>query len=243
MKRKTSYIINLGLLLLTAAGFLFAKETLPYQLLLSAGLFGLSGSLTNSLAIHMLFEKIPLVYGSGIIALNFCEIKDDLEALMIREFFNSKQIERFISLEAVELDVSQLTKWFDFEQFFTKFRGGLEESFKGNPLAMMAMPLLEANRQKIIAAIRGAVASELGNPELKEQIKNLLGHQLEDTQSFEQRIRFLIRSRLNELSPQMVKEIILHMMESRLIWLVIWGAVIGALMGLAAALFRYYLLP
>ena len=87
MKKKTSYMINLALLLLTAAGFLFAKETLPYQFLLSAGLFGLSGSLTNSLAIHMLFEKIPLVYGSGIIALNFREIKDDLEALMIREFF------------------------------------------------------------------------------------------------------------------------------------------------------------
>ena len=243
MKKKTSYWINLALLLLTAAGFLFAKETLPYQLLLSAGLFGLSGSLTNSLAIHMLFEKIPLIYGSGIIALNFREIKDDLEALMIREFFNSQQIERFLSLEAAELDFAQLSDLFDFEQFFARFRNGLEASFQGNPLAMMAMPLLDANRHKIIKAIRGAVAAELGNTDLKDQIKKRLGSQLENTQSFEQKIRFLIRGRLDELNPQMVKEIIQHMMESRLIWLVIWGAVIGAVMGLAAALVRYYLLP
>ena len=33
------------------------------DLLLSAGLFSLSGALTNWLAIHMLFERVPLLYG------------------------------------------------------------------------------------------------------------------------------------------------------------------------------------
>ena len=38
-------------------------------------LFGLSGALTNWLAIHMLFEKVPGLYGSGIIPLRFNSLK------------------------------------------------------------------------------------------------------------------------------------------------------------------------
>ncbi|MCR4292049.1 MAG: DUF445 domain-containing protein, partial [Candidatus Kuenenia sp.] len=36
-----------------------------------ASLFALSGALTNWVAIHMLFEKVPGLYGSGIITLRF----------------------------------------------------------------------------------------------------------------------------------------------------------------------------
>ena len=47
-----------------------------YQnILFSIGLFSLSGGLTNWLAIYMLFEKIPFVYGSGIIPNKFEIIK------------------------------------------------------------------------------------------------------------------------------------------------------------------------
>ena len=44
-----------------------------------AGLFALSGGLTNWLAIHMLFEKVPLLYGSGVIPLKFEEIKEGIK--------------------------------------------------------------------------------------------------------------------------------------------------------------------
>ena len=53
-----------------------------------AGLFALSGGLTNWLAIHMLFEKIPLLYGSGVIPNRFQEFKDGLKELIMREFFH-----------------------------------------------------------------------------------------------------------------------------------------------------------
>ena len=45
------------------------------NLILITGLFALSGSVTNWLAIHMIFEKIPFLYGSGIIQIHFEEIK------------------------------------------------------------------------------------------------------------------------------------------------------------------------
>ena len=54
------------------AGYLILDST---QILFMTGLFALSGSITNWLAIHMLFEKVPLLYGSGIIPNKFEEFK------------------------------------------------------------------------------------------------------------------------------------------------------------------------
>ena len=55
-----------------------------------AGLFGLSGGLTNWLAIHMLFEKVPLLFGSGVIPLRFKEFKEGIKNLIMHEFFQQK---------------------------------------------------------------------------------------------------------------------------------------------------------
>ncbi len=243
MKKSTSYYINFALLLCVGLAFLFDSEALLHQILFSVGLFGLSGSLTNSLAIHMLFERIPLVYGSGIIALNFEEIKHDLEELMIIQFFNREQIERFLAEElgAGEIDLAKLGELIDLNLLFDKFKRALAKNFEGNPLALMALPLLDANRMKIIEAMAKAITEELANPLLQDKLKGLLGQSLPPHETFEQRVRSLIQGRLAELSPYMVKEIIQHMMESKLIWLVIWGALMGALLGLFSSVLRFYL--
>ena len=59
-----SFVTNLSAFILTIIG-IFS----PYysEQILTVGLFALSGSITNWLAVHMLFEKVPLLYGSGII--------------------------------------------------------------------------------------------------------------------------------------------------------------------------------
>ena len=54
-----------------------------------AGLFALSGGLTNWLAIHMLFEKVPLLYGSGVIPNRFEDFKNGIKNLIMNEFFSS----------------------------------------------------------------------------------------------------------------------------------------------------------
>ena len=48
-----------------------------------AGLFALSGGLTNWLAIYMLFEKVPLLYGSGVIPNRFEEFKSGIKNLIM----------------------------------------------------------------------------------------------------------------------------------------------------------------
>ena len=48
------------------------------------------------------------------------------------------------------------------------------------------------------------------------------------------RVSQIVTKRLDELTPEMVKEIVQHMIRRHLGWLVIWGGVFGALIGLLA---------
>ena len=54
------------------------------DIILMTGLFALSGGMTNWLAVHMLFEKVPLLYGSGIIPNRFEEFKGGIKNLIIQ---------------------------------------------------------------------------------------------------------------------------------------------------------------
>ena len=61
-----SLVTNLVAAILVLLGFLLDNE-----IVLSVGLFALSGAVTNWVAIHMLFEKVPFLYGSGVITIKF----------------------------------------------------------------------------------------------------------------------------------------------------------------------------
>lgn len=42
---------------------------------MSFGLFGLAGGVTNWVAVYMLFEKVPYLFGSGVIPVRYVEIR------------------------------------------------------------------------------------------------------------------------------------------------------------------------
>ena len=63
-----SMITNLIALVTVLAGYLGEQP-----IVFTMGLFALSGAITNWLAVHMLFEKVPLLYGSGVIPARFEE--------------------------------------------------------------------------------------------------------------------------------------------------------------------------
>ncbi len=64
------------------------------SVVLSTGLFALSGALTNWLAVHMLFERVPGLYGSGVIALRFEDLKRGIIDLVREELFGKDKVER-----------------------------------------------------------------------------------------------------------------------------------------------------
>ena len=75
-----SFVTNLIAASITLVGYLNSS-----MLLLSIGLFALSGALTNWIAIHMLFEKIPGFYGSGVVPARFEEFKAGYQKSRFKE--------------------------------------------------------------------------------------------------------------------------------------------------------------
>ena len=66
------------------------------QIIKNIGLYAFSGALTNWLAIFMLFEKIPFVYGSGVIAARFEAFKAHIKNMMMDTFFSADRVQVFI---------------------------------------------------------------------------------------------------------------------------------------------------
>ena len=75
-----SLVTNVSAGLIIAAGYYAPAYQRQLQ---SIGFFALSGALTNWLAVHMLFEKVPLLYGSGVIPNRFEEFKGGIKQLIM----------------------------------------------------------------------------------------------------------------------------------------------------------------
>ncbi len=89
-----SLVTNLIAVALLAGGYQSGNDIALY-----AGLFAFSGAITNWLAVHMLFEKVPGLYGSGVIPNRFEEFKSAIKQLMMEQFFTNQNIDRFLSKE------------------------------------------------------------------------------------------------------------------------------------------------
>ncbi len=93
-----SLFSNLGAALLVIIGLLVEGPWRVY--VLNTGLFALSGGITNWLAVHMLFERIPGLYGSGVIQLRFTDFKLAIRNLIMEQFFNQANIEAYFHAAA-----------------------------------------------------------------------------------------------------------------------------------------------
>lgn len=228
-----SLITNLIAIVFIVAGFFspWGKEQL-----LSVGFFALSGAITNWLAIYMLFERVPLLYGSGVIPRHFEDIKTGLKNMAMEQFFSDENIDSFLS------DGGPLIEKIDFEPivaeldldaaFDTIVREILNSKF-GGMLDMFGGPkLLEGYREPIKERIRNYVAMELSNPLILEKISAMFSAE-DMKEQFLEKVETLIENRLDMLTPKQVKEIVQDMIRMHLGWLVVWGGVMGGLIGLA----------
>ena len=57
-----------------------------------------------------------------------------------------------------------------------------------------------------------------------------------DFETFKSKIGDMVDARLNELTPKHIKEIIADMIRQHLGWLVVWGGIFGAFIGLLSTL-------
>lgn len=214
-----SLLTNLATLFITLYG---AFSPIYSAEIFMAGLFGLSGGLTNWLAIHMLFEKIPFLFGSGVIPMRFKELKEGIKNLIMHEFFSKESVIKFA--ESQNMTYEDFFNKIDYDIFFKKFIDSIKESSLGSMLEMVGgekalEPLKEPLKKKIKEAVH-----ELQDSNLNKKNESLV--------KIQEEIENLIDLRLNELTPEQVKIIIKDIIHKHLGWLVVWGGVFGFLIGL-----------
>ncbi|MDE2742517.1 MAG: DUF445 family protein, partial [Gemmatimonadota bacterium] len=74
---------------------------------LAVGLFGFAGGATNWLAVKMLFDRVPLLYGSGVIPARFRAIREAVKDAIMRYFFDEEYLERFFAERMAGDDVGE----------------------------------------------------------------------------------------------------------------------------------------
>tara|TARA_A100001011_G_scaffold383743_1_gene455372 strand:+ start:206 stop:799 length:594 start_codon:yes stop_codon:yes gene_type:complete len=190
------------------------------------GAFALSGGITNWLAIHMLFEKVPFLYGSGVIPNRFEEFKIAIKSLIIEQFFTREHIDKIFK-ESSKQEAQNIADIVDFDKVFIGLTDAIESSHLGTMLNMIGgKEALQPLREPITLKLKDIIA-DLAN----EGTSGAGDCDLTDTMII--RIAQIIDKRLEELTPETVKQIIQGMIKTHLGWLVVWGSVFGGAIGLA----------
>lgn len=232
-----SFLTNIIAVLILALSYFIPVYSAQF---FNMGIFALSGAVTNWLAIYMLFERVPLLYGSGVIPNQFEQFKAAIKLMMMEQFFTRENLSRLIEGEeeaAVKLiDLNPVLDKVDYDRIFQQLIDAIMESSFGNMLGMFGgsdalEPLREPFAGKIRASLKElahsenfqhAMVSSLSSPAMADDV---LVH-----------IEQMVDARLQELTPEMVKEIIQAMIKKHLGWLVVWGGVFGGLIGLLVSL-------
>lgn len=222
--------------------FIVAAYWSPHyaDLLKSVGFFALSGAVTNGLAVHMLFEKIPFVYGSGVIPNRFEEFKVSIKNLMMEQFFTVEQIEQLIESEERQgrrvLNMEPVLNAVDYDRIFLGLVTAIKESSFGAMLAMMGgeealQPLKTPVTRKLRSTLNELAQSERFHAALRQSLDT---HKIGLDMTV--RIETVVDQRLSELTPQLVKQIVQTIIRRHLGWLVVWGGVFGGALGAAFSL-------
>lgn len=219
-------ITNLVALIITIVGYFSPVYS---EIIFTTGLFAISGGITNWLAIHMLFEKVPLLYGSGVIESRFEDFKLGIKNLIIKEFFSKEHIERFLC-DNEQLSSDSITKKIDFDKVFEGLKDAISESQLGSMLGMFGgKEALNPLKEPVINKLKEIISELASNQDSK-----LISGDI--SESLIAKIENIIDKRLNELTPKMVKTIIQDMIRKHLGWLVVWGGVFGGLIGLVVGI-------
>ncbi len=234
MSISKSLITNITAIILIGLSFVLLEL---HNALLFTGLFALSGALTNQLAIHMLFEKVPFLYGSGVIPLRFEAFKESIKNLMMSEFFTKEQLDNFFANEEQKINLEPIIEETDFSPAFDALSKTVMESSFGGMLGMFGgEAALENLREPFSTKMRAAVIKIVNSSAFNNTMqKHLQSSSLNDDML--NSIEAVIDSRLNELTPELVKEMVQKLIKEHLDWLVVWGGVFGGLIGLISSFF------
>lgn len=234
--KSISFWTNFIAIIFIVIGFSWHNQTIK-----TVGLYAFSGALTNWLAIFMLFEKIPFIYGSGVIAARFDIFKSHIKKMMMDTFFSEDRIKIFID-EQVDINFVRSLPWenwcdqINYEKLYLGLVDIVMESKLGGMLGMFGgESLLESMKPKAIEAFRNNFIKIVTEDKFQEKLSLGFKDKMHKDNYLSAKIEALIDTRLSELTPKMVKELVQKIIKEHLGYLVLWGGVFGGLIGLLSS--------
>ena len=231
-----STVVNIVSILLIASSFYVPAEYSKY--LYYSGLFALSGAVTNWLAIYMIFNKIPFIYGSGVIELNFEKFKSSIKSMIMEQFFTKNRLEQFFEQEEKKIDLSPIIEEADFNVAFDALKESVMESKFGQLINMFGgEDSLELLRVTFTKKLKSSIISIVSSETFQKQLNHYIKHS-SLSEDLITKVDNIVSNRLNELGPKSVKELVNKLIAEHLEWLVVWGGVFGGLIGLLSSFFN-----
>ena len=190
------------------------------NIVLTIGLFALSGAITNWLAVHMLFEKVPFLYGSGVVENRFEQFKISIHTLIMEQFFTKENLEKFFksefSKDDKKFDFTNLIDGTDFTIAFESLKSAVMESSFGGMLGMFGgekalEPLKDPFETKMKKAINEIVHTDTFQSTLQKSLASS-----DISEDLSKKIDIVVIERLNELNPKMVKELVQQMIKEQI---------------------------
>jgi uncharacterized membrane protein YheB (UPF0754 family) len=235
IRMNKSLATNLAAVLLIGLGYIVPFAGFHVR---TVGFFALSGAVTNWLAVHMLFEKVPLLYGSGVVPNHFEDFKSGIRNLIMDQFFTLENMQKFLADTSEEaslnIDAHAIADGIDYDRAFTAVTSMILESSFGGMLNMFGGPaVLQGFKEPFKARFHGIIVEEISQGEVARLLQESVNGGNDDiAASVKGKVDTIVASRLEELTPSMVKEIVQQMIAKHLGWLVVWGGVFGGLIGL-----------
>lgn len=235
-----SLVTNAIAVIIIAAGYFSPFYS---DQIVTTGYFALSGAVTNWLAVYMLFDKVPFLYGSGVVPLHFEDFKNGIKNLVMENFFTEKNVTAFtsstMSFFSSSIDPEHVINSLDMDKLFDKLTEIIIGSSFGSMLGMFGgVRVLESFREPFHEKMKASAAEIITDKKVEEIIQKGLSSETTYL-SIKTNLEDMVDKRLSELTPEMVKEIVQKMIKKHLGWLVVWGGVFGGLIGFAMSFASY----
>jgi len=245
-KGSVSNYITFVILFISVALYAAFGKVQPIPYILSFGLFGFAGGFTNWLAVKMLFDKIPFLYGSGVIPRQFKEIRETVKTTIMATFFDERYLGTYLNdrskdlLGKIDLE-GRIKKIVDDPSTEELMAAKLQEMAatpEGAFLAMVPMMMPGMTMRSIAAMMKPALAGFA--TEMATKMKDSFDiTEFVSVDSVRDEIDALMTEKLQELTPPIVKKLMEDVIREHLGWLIIWGNIFGGALGLISQAVGY----
>jgi hypothetical protein len=233
------------------------------DLVLSIGMCALSGGITNSLAVKMLFDRIPSLAGSGVIPARFKEIRAKVKSLILEHFFEEAYLHRFFSDTERKIDWKRYLKPRS-PQDKAPLGTYVEAQWEKLSAREVVQPIIDQQIEKLTDSSVGGLLLMVGVDSVKPAVNEFVNGFMvsmrakvfeiaaqadsssPDVTLDEEKIIADIRAnvdvlltrKLEELDAMAVKRMMDDVIRTHLGWLVVWGNVFGAVLGVVPILLK-----